>query len=649
MSTRILTSADELVELHADWERLDASDPAATFYDSYAWVTAWWGAYSDDDSVELRVVVITDDHDGRVVGIAPLARHGPAAPGGAAWTFRFAGRGDHRTFLVDPDVDATRVLRDLMEAVVASDWDVLSLGNIPAASPLLAHLLRSPHHQALEPHVESPYIELTPGGATARIPDKAPKYRNKLRREIAPTFEVVAGDAGGIFDRLAELHRLERTHLVERHGRSERHSLFDDARRRAHLRALYARPGVALTFTLSAPGGELIAYRTCFWHRRTLLSWNSAYHPDHERYRLGKVLQLDILDHLADHDIADRFDLGAGRYPWKFEWTDRFEPTYRLRLRRSPAVATHPGSRPAASAAQSRSGAPAAAPCTPAHRAAVTGARPPAGRQRRALGYVLVAVGDPRRAGRATRRRIGARLAPVRLAVGRVRRAVRRTRHRGAPPTVIWYAPHPDDETIYMGGAIVAQRDARNVVVALSRGGATVALGRINDRLGRSIDVDELVAARERELREAVTALGVASGDLHVLDLPDGQLSPAAIRPIITEMERRHPGASHRTTSPRDPHPDHRAAGTAVLAAWRAGDVVDCRFVVPWPPDTAAPDGTTSVVFDGPSRAAKRAALEAYRSWDPGRGRYAVGWHSVPDLIQAQHDDPVELTHGPEA
>src|SRR5690606_874844 len=58
-----------------------------------------------------------------------------------------------------------------------------------------------------------------------------------------------------------------------------------------------------------------------------------------------------ILEFLFSQDQFDRFDFGAGRYPWKFEWTDQFTSTYRLILRRPsadpPPKATAPQEVPA--------------------------------------------------------------------------------------------------------------------------------------------------------------------------------------------------------------------------------------------------------------------------------------------------------------
>ena len=133
-----------------------------------------------------------------------------------------------------------------------------------------------------------------------------------------------------------------------------------------------------------------------------------------------------------------------------------------------------------------------------------------------------------------------------------------RSRNTEPRPT-IWYVPHPDDETIFMGGSIRANRSERNLVVLLTRGGASKARERVNARLDHPLDEAAFMSAREREFRAAIADLGVARDDVEVLDLPDGAVDTARVRRVIRDMERKLPGATHRTLSDLDPHPDHRA------------------------------------------------------------------------------------------
>jgi LmbE family N-acetylglucosaminyl deacetylase len=209
----------------------------------------------------------------------------------------------------------------------------------------------------------------------------------------------------------------------------------------------------------------------------------------------------------------------------------------------------------------------------------------------------------------------------------------------------IWYVPHPDDETIFMGGSIAARPHRRNILVVLTRGHASMARHRVNARLDGELSTEEFGHARVRELRAAARVLGVARDDLIVHDLPDGQLHVDDVHEIIVDMARRHPRARHRTMSYLDPHHDHRTAGRALQAAHDAGHVRRARFHLPVP--LAHVQLGSAVKLPERARAAKQRALREYRRWRPSKGRYAVGAHSVPRLIRRQLREPVERVHGP--
>ena len=130
---------------------------------------------------------------------------------------------------------------------------------------------------------------------------------------------------------------------------------------------------------------------------------------------------------------------------------------------------------------------------------------------------------------------------------------------------------------------------------------------------------------------------------LHAHDqgVEDDQAPAAAIDPVSDG------DGAPLTMSPHDPHPDHAAAGAALLAAWRDGEVAACRFH--WPVPVVSADHGEPVAIDPAAAAAQRAALAEYERWDPDQGRYAIGALSVADLIEAQRTSPTERTHAADA
>jgi LmbE family N-acetylglucosaminyl deacetylase/CelD/BcsL family acetyltransferase involved in cellulose biosynthesis len=611
MDTDVVTTTAALEALRPEWEQLEELDAHAPYYVTHRFVRAWCDAYSNQDDVELHVVCARNN--GRLVGVAPLSLRREKRKSGEVRVARFASHGDYLSFLLHPDEKPDAVCKRLMETVESAlDWDVLALTNIPAPSPLAGFLMRSSYHPSFTLHVENPIIDLRAyndfADFTSRhLPSKVRKYRNKLYREHDVTFRVIRGNNQDIFDRMADLHRREKRFLVEQKSRDERYSLFEDTHRTRHVRNVFTGTRDAVTFAYESPEGELLGYRTCYLHHRRLLSWNSAYHPDYFDYRIGKVIQYDVLEHLFADGSADVFDFGAGRYPWKFEWTDEFTTTYRLNLRTAREQATSTGQE------------------TPRDNVGTPPTKPPSPRR-----PVTVARGLVRR-----------------LGVGRVRRAAVRVRSRVTARTrtpIIWYAPHPDDETIFMGGSICQHRDRRSIVVMLTRGGGSGALDLVNQKLDRPLSRDEFIAARLRELTAAARALGIRKNDLFIHDLPDGALSEEAMRQVVHDMARRYPKAQHRTMSYLDPHRDHATAGRALRSAHQQGIVQEAVFHLPV--SLVPEEWGSAVALDQAAIDGKRAALREYERWNPAQGRYAIGAHSVKKLIKDQRRSPRERVHG---
>jgi LmbE family N-acetylglucosaminyl deacetylase len=127
--------------------------------------------------------------------------------------------------------------------------------------------------------------------------------------------------------------------------------------------------------------------------------------------------------------------------------------------------------------------------------------------------------------------------------------------------TVVVVAPHPDDETIGCGGAILFHkaRGDKVVIVQVSGGEA----GDPDARLGGAA---ALIATRRCEAKAAAERLGV--DEVRPLSFPDGKLAPdaALVSSLVAEFDRACPAIVY-APSLLECHPDHLAVG---LAAGRA-------------------------------------------------------------------------------
>ena len=124
-------------------------------------------------------------------------------------------------------------------------------------------------------------------------------------------------------------------------------------------------------------------------------------------------------------------------------------------------------------------------------------------------------------------------------------------------------APHPDDETLGCGAAILRKLDAGSrVAVVLATDGR-------HSHHSARLSPDELVGKRAAEFREACARLGVPEHDLHLLRHEDGTLAERAdalTDEIAALIERYDPGEL-LVPARIDGHADHRALHDAALAA----------------------------------------------------------------------------------
>jgi len=191
----------------------------------------------------------------------------------------------------------------------------------------------------------------------------------------------------------------------------------------------------------------------------------------------------------------------------------------------------------------------------------------------------------------------------------------------GSGDRLVVAVPHPDDETLAVGGLLQRLHSTGVQIVLILATAGEAAYGESGDRalaLGR---------IRLREFREAIAALGLDPVEVHQLDLPDGRLDEyeaALLEAFTGTLSVQPPGARGRTAvlAPwtKDPHPDHQAVGRAAGAAARhAGSVrwsypVWMRHVLhPEDPEIPWPD-LRRVALCSAERMRKLAAIGLYPS-----------------------------------
>lgn len=221
---------------------------------------------------------------------------------------------------------------------------------------------------------------------------------------------------------------------------------------------------------------------------------------------------------------------------------------------------------------------------------------------------------------------------------------------------IIFFTPHQDDETLFMGHAIahhaLAGREVH--VVLVTDGRTSAARNAINGTAsspwwggdhypGRegyaTLDEATFSAARTAELRSACGQLGVQPGNVHTAGLSETGLTVAAVQAVIEAYRAAYPTAGLYTMSWEDAQTNHAACGTALRNLAQADPVHydDCRWLI-------KPEHRASVAWSStygvPAALAAQVdvmverAVMAYGAWNPVQGSYAIGWHSVPAYFE---------------
>jgi hypothetical protein len=232
----------------------------------------------------------------------------------------------------------------------------------------------------------------------------------------------------------------------------------------------------------------------------------------------------------------------------------------------------------------------------------------------------------------------------------------------------IFYAAHQDDEAIGMAGAIREYKEAGRPVylVLLTNGANPLLLNILNGSTECAwhqthhdfrLTMEQMCWARKMEFVASAGRLG-ADG---IFIVNEGQgLEPSmdyrqlvkCVKQTIKRFERKFPGATHHLMSGSlDLLPAGSASATNLChqACWDAAmklrrKISEFRFYrvyIYWK-DPADRRSQYQRDLKSEWQVAKRAALDEYKLFCPEAGRYAVGYHSVPQLLDAAASDSKE-------
>lgn len=336
METKVLRTVEDFDSLEVDWKRLETIAPLVSYFSTYRYNRDWWKSYEDDDSISLFIIVAFQN--GEVVGIAPLQLEIRKELCYKLTSLRFMhGGGDYSNFLIHPSssADPAKIVNELLHEISLhqGEFDEIDLTHI-GYNTLLAHqLLISRDNQHLRYLIECPFIDFSKyddyeSYTKAYIPKKVKQYINRFKREV--NFHMVVTNEN-LIERMGEIHIAEKNYLKSK-GFEQRHSFFEKTPELDFRRRLYEANSNVLTYMMVENNtNDIICYYTGYVKDDIFHSVTTAYNPKYANLAVGKIFNYMIFEENFRTSRWHIFDMGTGRYSWKFEMTDTFNLLYQYK------------------------------------------------------------------------------------------------------------------------------------------------------------------------------------------------------------------------------------------------------------------------------------------------------------------------------
>lgn len=147
--------------------------------------------------------------------------------------------------------------------------------------------------------------------------------------------------------------------------------------------------------------------------------------------------------------------------------------------------------------------------------------------------------------------------------------------------TVVFYAQHQDDETLFAGSAIVdaiKSVGVENVHIVLVTDGD--ASNVFTFERYKDLSYEEKVALRYNEFKAATGKLGVNLDNVVFLKQPENQTDDKLLKDTILYFENNYSNVTHITHSYKyENHNQHMHTGSIVNNLYKEGLISDCRFL----------------------------------------------------------------------
>lgn len=328
---RVEADWEALAPLREQWNELAARALTSSVFQTFEWHDAWWRAFGADAG-ELRVAAAFERD--RLVAIAPMHAYRRRGRTIVGFLGNSNGASDYCDFIT---ADAGLVA-PLLDAVLAGrGWDVLDLGNVPAASEPLraaAAWADARGHRTLDAK-QYPAPARILGDAEA---DRAVLNKKSLKRHFngfAKAGDLRFHHSTDAAEVAASLEDFFRQH-VERWALAGIDSQFADPRQKIFYRLL--APALLergwLRFAIVRLDDRAIAYHFGFEYGDRFIWYKPTFDASLVKKSPGEVLLKFLLEDAIGRGLAE-FDFTVGDEDFKYRFSNVVRETRRFRLYRS--------------------------------------------------------------------------------------------------------------------------------------------------------------------------------------------------------------------------------------------------------------------------------------------------------------------------
>lgn len=233
----------------------------------------------------------------------------------------------------------------------------------------------------------------------------------------------------------------------------------------------------------------------------------------------------------------------------------------------------------------------------------------------------------------------------------------------GLAASAIYILPHPDDEMFMAGGIIRSLEQKDQVYIVLATDGAkTTTYKLINGKDDDGLDVyctwhrkkhnpilsgykplaskEDIINARQKEFTRSLKRLGVNPKNIFLaykdwnIETADGEITTSATEKIIQTAYEKFGNGLYSTVHAEGKHHDHINLYQALK---NNPDIKNKIFYEEYTDAIGDP-----IFLNENQQKIKRNALDSYLLWQPQKGNYAVGGHSVKNLINMWQNSQYE-------